>query len=96
MLDKLTTELRNPRTMNLDEMSTLDILRTMNQEDESVLEAIDKQLSNIEKAVQFVIESFNNNVRQVRDSRCGGMCSYFWDGSGDGSRIDCWWKPGNL
>ncbi|MCM3741215.1 N-acetylmuramic acid 6-phosphate etherase [Oceanobacillus luteolus] len=65
MLDKLTTELRNPRTMNLDEMSTLDILRTMNQEDESVLEAIDKQLSNIEKAVQFVIESFNNNGRLI-------------------------------
>ncbi len=65
MLDKLTTELRNPRTMNLDEMSTLDILRTMNQEDESVLEAIDKQLSNIEKAVQFAIESFNNKGRLI-------------------------------
>ena len=75
MLDKLTTELRNPRTMNLDEMSTLDILRTMNQEDESVLEAIDKQLSNIEKAVQFVIESFNNNGRLIYIG--AGTCGRF-------------------
>lgn len=65
MLEKLTTESRNPRTENLDEMSTMDILRTMNQEDESVLRAIEKQLMNIEKAVQFVIESFNKGGRLI-------------------------------
>ena len=33
-LSKLTTESRNPDTMALDEMTPLEIARTMNQEDE--------------------------------------------------------------
>ena len=63
MLEKLTTESRNPKTMNLDEMCIMDILRTMNEEDESVLLAIKNQLPNIEKAVHFAIESFNQGGR---------------------------------
>lgn len=63
MLEKLTTESRNPKTMNLDEMCIMDILRTMNEEDENVLLAIKNQLPNIEKAVHFAIESFNQGGR---------------------------------
>ena len=35
-LSKLTTESRNPDTIALDEMTPLEIARTMNQEDEKV------------------------------------------------------------
>ncbi|GGN66572.1 N-acetylmuramic acid 6-phosphate etherase [Oceanobacillus indicireducens] len=65
MLDKLTTEARNPHTINLDEMSTLDILRIMNQEDESALQAVEEELPNIEKAVKLTIRSFKNNGRLI-------------------------------
>ncbi|GIO21658.1 N-acetylmuramic acid 6-phosphate etherase [Oceanobacillus sp. J11TS1] len=65
MLDKLTTEARNQYTMHLDEMSTRDILRIMNKEDEYVLKAIKEELPNIEKAVRYAIESFKNNGRLI-------------------------------
>ncbi|WP_249869034.1 N-acetylmuramic acid 6-phosphate etherase [Oceanobacillus saliphilus] len=65
MLEKLTTEARNQQTMHLDEMSIMEILRTMNKEDEKVLSAIQEQLPNIEKAVQYSIESFKNNGRLI-------------------------------
>jgi len=65
VLEKLTTETRNQRTMQLDKMSTMDILTVMNQEDEQVLKAINGQLSNIEQTVEFVVDSFNNNGRLI-------------------------------
>ncbi|PAE30415.1 N-acetylmuramic acid 6-phosphate etherase [Paenibacillus sp. 7884-2] len=65
MLEKLTTEARNQHTMHLDEMTTLDILRTMNKEDQQVLTAIKDQLPQIEKATKYAIESFNKNGRLI-------------------------------
>lgn len=65
MLEKLTTEARNQHTMHLDEMSTMDILRTMNKEDQQVLTAIKEQLPQIEKATQYAIESFKKNGRLI-------------------------------
>src|SRR5690625_1276612 len=65
MLEKLTTEKRNPATMHLDELSTMEILTKMNAEDESVSKTIRKQLPVIDKAVNFAIESFNQGGRLV-------------------------------
>ncbi|WP_339226600.1 N-acetylmuramic acid 6-phosphate etherase [Oceanobacillus sp. FSL K6-2867] len=65
MLEKLTTEARNQHTMHLDEMATIDILRTMNNEDQQVLTAIKEQLPQIEKATQYAIESFKKNGRLI-------------------------------
>jgi N-acetylmuramic acid 6-phosphate etherase len=39
-LSKLATEQRNPNTLDLDEMSPLDIVSTMNKEDENVVNAV--------------------------------------------------------
>ena len=39
-LSKLTTEQRNPGTMDLDRMSALDIATAMNREDETVVRAV--------------------------------------------------------
>jgi len=65
MLDKLTTEMRNQHSMHLDEMSTMEILETMNKEDEQVLTAIKEQLPQIEKAAKYAIESFKKNGRLI-------------------------------
>ena len=43
-LSKLTTQSRNPHTMNLDEMTPIEIARIMNREDETVIQAIEEVL----------------------------------------------------
>ena len=56
-LSKLTTESRNPDTMALDEMTPLEIARTMNQEDEKVVKAVKEVLPEIATAIQWATES---------------------------------------
>ncbi|MBU5467836.1 N-acetylmuramic acid 6-phosphate etherase [Virgibacillus sp. MSJ-26] len=65
MLEKLTTEARNSTTMHLDELSTMEILNKMNEEDVSVSKVIENQLLEIDKAVNFAIESFNQGGRLI-------------------------------
>ncbi|GGJ98131.1 N-acetylmuramic acid 6-phosphate etherase [Lentibacillus kapialis] len=60
-----TTEKRNDKTMNLDEMSTHDILRVMNQEDKSVPDAVNEQINHIDKAASAVIDSFTKGGRLI-------------------------------
>ncbi|MGG4038379.1 N-acetylmuramic acid 6-phosphate etherase [Heyndrickxia ginsengihumi] len=57
-LEKLTTEQRNKSTMNLDTLSTIDILRLMNEEDQSVPLSVRKELPQIEKVVEAAKRSF--------------------------------------
>lgn len=64
-IDHLKTESRNPKTLNLDTMSTMDILRIMNEEDEKVIETIREALPQIEKTVELVISALNNNGRLI-------------------------------
>lgn len=64
-LDKLTTERRNPNTINLDQMSVMEVLQKMNEEDQKVPEVIKEVLPQIEKAVDKIIESFNNEGRLI-------------------------------
>ena len=40
-LDHISTEQRNPATSHIDEVSTLEIVRLMNQEDKKVAEAVE-------------------------------------------------------
>lgn len=40
-LEKLLTEARNPETENIDELATLEILQSINQEDKKVALAIE-------------------------------------------------------
>lgn len=62
-LEKLTTEKRNAMSMGLDSYSSLEILKLMNQEDDTVPKSIEKQLPQIESAVKKIIETFNNGGR---------------------------------
>lgn len=65
MLDKLATETRNPATMNLDQLSTLEVLKKMNDEDAKAPKVINDKLKDLEKATKLVIESFNKNGRLI-------------------------------
>lgn len=62
---KTTTEERNTKTMNLDEMSTHDILYVMNEEDKTVPNAVNKEIGQIEKAASSVIDTFTKGGRLI-------------------------------
>ncbi|ALX50685.1 N-acetylmuramic acid 6-phosphate etherase [Lentibacillus amyloliquefaciens] len=51
--------------MNLDEMSTREILQVMNEEDKTVPEAVNNEINQIEKAAQAVIDSFEKGGRLI-------------------------------
>lgn len=59
----MTTEQRNPETTNLDEMSTLEIVREMNREDFGVPEAIRPELKKIALAADYVAQAMENGHR---------------------------------
>lgn len=65
MLEKLSTEKRNDKTMQLDEMSLKQILEMMNEEDNSVPAAIANELAHIEKVVESVIQSLKLGGRLI-------------------------------
>lgn len=62
-LSDLTTETRNEETMNLEELSTAEILKIMNSEDQKVAQRVGKVLPDIAQAVKQIILSFNKKGR---------------------------------
>lgn len=62
-LEKLLTEGRNERTLQIDRASTLDIVTMINQEDHNVAPAVAKVLPAIAQAVDGVVESFKQGGR---------------------------------
>ncbi|MGY1460622.1 N-acetylmuramic acid 6-phosphate etherase [Bacillus toyonensis] len=65
MLENLSTEHRNEKTTNLDEMSIKEVLQSMNEEDRTVALAVEKEIEHIEKVVQTVIKSFEEEGRLI-------------------------------
>ncbi|WP_214759809.1 N-acetylmuramic acid 6-phosphate etherase [Exiguobacterium sp. s129] len=65
MLEKLATERRNERTMQLDEMSIEERLMIMNSEDQQVPQVIQHQISIIAQVVERVIASFRKGGRLI-------------------------------
>ncbi|WP_394218377.1 N-acetylmuramic acid 6-phosphate etherase [Halobacillus trueperi] len=59
----LTTEQRNERTKNMDEMTTAEILKVMNEEDYKVAEAVKQVLPAITKAVDHISASLKKGGR---------------------------------
>ncbi|AVL01011.1 N-acetylmuramic acid 6-phosphate etherase [Pediococcus inopinatus] len=74
-LSKLTTETRNDKTMNLDELSTNKVLELMNAEDQTVPVSIKKALPEITQAVEKIVASF----------QAGGRL--FYTGAGTSGRL---------
>lgn len=64
-LDRLTTETRNPKTMELDTMSVEEFLRVMNEEDRRVPEAVAAAIPALAQAVELVAKGFRNGGRLV-------------------------------
>lgn len=64
-ISHLGTESRNPKTMELDLLSSGEIIRIMNEEDNRVVAAVNEALPQIEKAVEKVIASLNKGGRLI-------------------------------
>ncbi len=55
-LGRLVTEQRNPRSKNLDRLTTTKILMLMNREDRRVPAAVGREIRNISRAVDLIVE----------------------------------------
>ena len=74
-MSEIITEYRNENTKNIDLLSTIDIVRKINEEDKLVALAIEDELPNIAKAVDMIAKQF----------LVGGKLYYF--GAGTSGRI---------
>ena len=72
---KLSTEQRNPKSMDIDARSLSEVLQIINNEDKLVPLAVEKELPYIEKAVEVIVETIKN----------GGRLLYF--GAGTSGRL---------
>jgi N-acetylmuramic acid 6-phosphate etherase len=64
-LTELTTEGRNQNTLALDTLSTLDILKLINNEDQTVAQAVAQAIPNIARAVEMIVAAFQNGGRLI-------------------------------
>ncbi len=64
-LSNMVTEARNPKTMNLDEMLPLDLIRIMNEEDKEVIQAVKSQLDKIARIVEWCTKSLEGTGRLI-------------------------------
>ena len=64
-LSILTTEARNPDTLNLDEMTPLEIASIMNQEDENAVKAVKEVLPQVGTAIEWATESLREGGRII-------------------------------
>ena len=62
-LESMTTETRNPDTMDLDRMTALEVVTAMNREDAKVPAAIAPQLPNIAQVAEWAIASLEAGGR---------------------------------
>src|SRR5215469_6945966 len=62
-LGSLLTETRNPASEHFDQLSTLDMLRVINDEDATVAASVRAELPNIARAVDATTERFNRGGR---------------------------------
>lgn len=64
-IDSLMTETRNQSTLNIDSISTEDILHLINNEDKSVPYAVENVIPQIAKVVDIVVEAFKHGGRLI-------------------------------
>ncbi|MGI6759298.1 MAG: N-acetylmuramic acid 6-phosphate etherase [Bacilli bacterium] len=64
-LKKISTESRNPNTMDIDVVSTLEIVTKLNNEDKTVPYAVEKALPQIAAVVDKIVESFEKGGRLI-------------------------------
>ncbi len=64
-LDKLVSEERNPCTMDIDLLTSLAIVRRINDEDHLVPAAVEKVLPQVAKAVDRIVDAFRSGGRLI-------------------------------
>lgn len=64
-LKKLVTESRNQESMELDTLSSKEIVTLINSEDKKVALAVENELENIAKAIDKIVEAFKNGGRLI-------------------------------
>ena len=64
-IKKITTETRNPNTLDIDRVSTVEIVKKINNEDKTVAYAVEKAIPEIAKCVDMVYETFMNDGRLI-------------------------------
>lgn len=69
-LKSIGTEQRNPNTMHIDTLSTLDMVKLINQEDHKVAEAVSLVTEQIAAAIDIITDSLSHGGRLIY-SGCG-------------------------
>lgn len=64
-IKNLTTEQRNPNTMHIDTMSTVDMVKTINREDQKVAQAVGQQVSEIAAAIDLASKKYAAGGRLI-------------------------------
>ena len=64
-LDKLTTEQRNKNTTHIDTMSTLEMVKTINSEDEKIAQAVGTQDEKIAQAIDIGAKRYHDGGRLI-------------------------------
>ena len=64
-LKKIATEQRNPNTMNIDTLSTLDMVKLINQEDHRVAEAVALVTDKIAQAIDVIADRLSKGGRLI-------------------------------
>ena len=74
-MSEIITEYRNENTKNIDLLSTIDIVRKINEEDQIVAKAVEDESDNIARAIDVIAKQF----------LVGGKLYYF--GAGTSGRL---------
>ena len=64
-LSKLTTESKNENTVNIDKVSTLEMVEMINNEDQKVALAVEKEKENIAKAIDLIAYKLSEGGRLI-------------------------------
>jgi N-acetylmuramic acid 6-phosphate etherase len=64
-LEHLISEERNPNTMEIDLLPTVEVLRVINREDSSVPDAVEKVIAEIARAVDRIVDAFGEGGRLI-------------------------------
>ena len=64
-LEKMLSEQRNPNTLHIDALSSLEVVTLLNNEDKQVAFAVEKNLPQIAQAVEHIVAAFQSGGRLV-------------------------------
>ena len=104
--NRLVTEERNERTMDLDNLNTIELVARVQQEDFEVAKAVQVCLPEIAKAIDIITARLKDggrllyfgagHKRQIRRARRDRMPTDLWRRNIDCSSFYCWWKRSDV